>query len=110
MQELDNPAIPSFLRLARLLDLGLFADTPSGEFKALVPRSDQLWEELFVSAQDNRALAPLCYIFAAKPAFGALAGDDEISAMQEWHRRTGGFIQTTRSAVHVAERVISPVR
>ncbi len=85
MQELDNPAIPSFLRLARLLDLGLFADTPSGEFKALVPRSDKHWEELFVSAQNNRALAPLCYIFATKPAFGALAGDDEISAMQEWH-------------------------
>ena len=85
MQELEKPMIPAFLRLARLLDLGLFADTPSGEFKALVPRSDQLWKELFVSAQDNRALAPLCYIFAAKPAFGALAGDDEISAMQEWH-------------------------
>lgn len=86
MPEIAKTGIPPFIRLARLLDLGLFPDAPSDSFKALVPATDKEWEELFLSARNNRALAPLSYIFAAKPAFGALAGEEELSAMQEWHQ------------------------
>lgn len=85
MSGLDQSALAPFLRLARLLDRGLFADRPSDAFQALVPRTDNDWEDLFVSARNNQALAPLCYIFAAKPAFGALAGEEELLAMREWH-------------------------
>lgn len=85
MPELEHQKLPAFLRLARLLDSGLFAEEPSDSFRALVPQTGAAWEDLFVSAQNNRALAPLCYIFATRPAFGAIAGQEELSAMQEWH-------------------------
>lgn len=85
MSRLDGSGPPPFLRLARLLDLGLFSDAPTDAFKALVPRTDKEWEDLFISARNNRALAPLCYIFSERPAFGALAGEEELFAMQEWH-------------------------
>lgn len=82
---LEKPELPAFLRLARILDSGLFAEKPSDSFKALVPQSEAEWEDLFISARNNRALAPLCYMFAARPDFAALAGADELCAMQEWH-------------------------
>jgi len=85
MPDIERPDVPAFVRLARLLDAGLFADEPTDSFKALVPNSDATWEDLFTVAQNNRALAPLSFIFAAKPAFGALVGEAERSAMQDWH-------------------------
>lgn len=85
MPKLESSDLPPFLRLARLLDAGLFADEPSETFKALIPRTDAEWEDLFTVARNNRALAPLCYIFATKSAFGALAGEEELSAMEQWH-------------------------
>jgi hypothetical protein len=85
MPELGHRELPAFLRLARLLDSGLFTGEPSDGFRALVPQTEAVWENLFVSARNNRALAPLCYIFATRPAFGALAGEEELSAMQDWH-------------------------
>ncbi len=77
--------MPPFLRLSRLLNLGLYADVPSPEFKALLPETDADWIDLFEVARNNRAIAPLSYIFSHKSEFGAMVGEEERAAMRVWH-------------------------
>ena len=99
----DAPT-PAFVRLGHILDKGLFAETPPAGFAELLPQTDDDWMALFASAQQNRALAPLSNIFAAKPAFASLLEQDELQALREWHQALRFRSEEIRSQVREIDR------